>query len=164
MTSAVGNRSRQVYVRSPNMPTEAEVNSAVQGRLLPRRKDAEVELRRQSDLTRVRIDGTPGGRPMGVTTGLPISLALCWAYQQNEVAPTKQKLTDQEIAEWLRHEFPGRATKHFDAVQTNRWRYNRGDFTRGTPPRKPSNRYDSGGLQINPTYRKRRKPNGETDG
>lgn len=131
--------------------TEDEIIAAKRGKLLPRERKGG---RNQQELVQEGTNGMPAGRPIGTTTGLPVNLAVCYVFQQNEKAPKDKKLTDQGIAEWLRKEFPGRKTGYWDQVQLMRWKYNQGKFTRGMKPTKQSHRYDSGGALIDPKYGK----------
>ncbi len=57
--------------------------------------------------------GRLNGHPIGVTTGLPILLAWCYIFQKNEKNATDEKLTDEEISDWMKEEFPGRRTPDF---------------------------------------------------
>jgi hypothetical protein len=137
-----------------NVATQAERQDAIRGTLKPRSVQG---TKRQADLVKRGADGKLIGHPVGVTTGLPIFLAVAYVFQQNEKAPRTRKLTDQQIAEWLRAEFPGRATKYWDDVQWFRVRYNNGKLTRGVRPELQSHRYDSGGENIDPAYKPRSK-------
>lgn len=131
-------------------PTMDEVLAAVDGTLRPR---AVKGGKRQEELTKMRGDGQPGGRPLGVTTGLPINMAFCYMLQQNERAPDHLKHTDDNLIEWLRAEFPRRPTIRFENVQSIRNWYQQGRLTRGIPPRVLSHRYDSGGRITDTKYK-----------
>jgi hypothetical protein len=126
---------------------EREIKAAIRASLRPRRKPGSAK---HPDLGRIGKNGMPVGRPLGVSTGLPIYMAICYVFQQNEKAKKRRKLTDYRIAEWLRHEFPGRGTAAWDRVQEMRKKYNAGAFTRGYVPKHPSHRYDSGGEITDP--------------
>jgi hypothetical protein len=134
--------------------TADEIKAAVAGKLSPRKATGNDA---QGDLIRTGRNGMPVGRPIGTSTGLPINMAIAYIFQQNEKARSHKKLTDTKIAEWLRHEFPGRSTERWNRVQEMRTQYNAGKMTRGKLPRFPSHRYDSGGEMIDP---KRRGTNG----
>lgn len=133
--------------------TEQEVIAAVNGKLQPREQKGD---RGQIDLARLGTNGMPVGRPLGATTGLPVFMAICYILQQNEKSIRARRFTDQEIAEWLRKEFPGRKTGSWNCVTEMRYKYNHGKYTRGIAPKVPSHRYDSGGQEIDPVYRRRK--------
>lgn len=138
--------------RNPNLPTDEERLAVVAGKLLPRKTKGQKS---QQELVRTGKGKMPVGHPLGMTTGLPIFMAICYALQQNEKAPRDERLTDQGLADWFRAEFPGRDAKYWDKVQNLRSNYNSGRYTRGMVPLKKSHRYDSGGEEIDPVYRRK---------
>lgn len=131
--------------------TEQELIAAVDGTLKPRAKHGDPD---QQQLRLVGTNAMPVGRPIGITTGLPIFMAWCYIFQQNERKPRNHKMTDEKITAWLQAEFPGRSTGYFARVQEIRWKYNHGWFTREMEPVIQSHRYDSGGAIIDPKPRK----------
>lgn len=133
--------------------TQAEIMAAIKGKLQPREEKGH---KRQTQLVQRGRNDVPVGRPVGITTGLPIFMAICYALQQNEKADKAMKLTDQQIAEWLRLEFPGRGTDYWNHVQEMRKQYNNGRYTRNQRPIVKSHRYDSGGTEIDPVYARKR--------
>jgi hypothetical protein len=148
--------------RNPNMPTDAERLAAVQGKLEPRTVKG---TKAQHDLQKTGANEMPVGHPVGIETGLPVFMAICYALQQNERAKRQQAkgnkeakvLTDDEISAWLKAEFPGREAKYWNEVQNLRSNFNNGYYTRGIKPHYKSHRYDSGGKTIDPVYRRKRK-------
>lgn len=131
-----------------------ELADAIAGRLKPREQKGS---KNQESLTAETESGRPKGRPLGVTTGLPILLGWCYIFQQNEKAPKEQRLTDEEISNWMKKEYPGRDTPAFDHPARARREYNEGKFTRGTAPVKPSRPYDKDGNVLT------EKPKGENE-
>src|SRR6476469_7342242 len=97
--------------------SQQEIMAAIKGKLQPR---DEKGHKRQTQLVQRGRNDMPVGHPVGITTGLPIFMAICYCFQQNEKAPNDAKLTDQQIADWLREEFPGRSTEHWNRVQEMR--------------------------------------------
>jgi len=145
--------------RSPNLPTEAERLAAVKGKLEPRTVKGKKS---QTDLARTGVNDMPVGHPLGVTTGLPVYMAICYMFQQNERAKRQRDLgndkaevlTDKQLSAWLKSEFPGRKASYWDKVQFLRYNYNHGFFTQKVTPEVVSHRYDSGGQCIDPVYRR----------
>ena len=140
--------SRPIRNRGLTAMTEMELLAAVNGKLKPRTSKGDKD---QDSLRQVAKNGMSAGRPLGVTTGLPVYMAICYIFQENERRRHEKKLTDAEITEWLKKEFPGRDTNYFARMQWNRCRYNTGILTRGMIPSIQSHRYDSGGAMIDPT-------------
>jgi hypothetical protein len=130
--------------------SEEEIAAAVAGNLEPRET---VGDKRQESLTAVSENGRAKGRPLGVTTGLPIMLCWCYVYQQNEKAAPKDKLSDEDISAFMKSEFPGREVGVFEVggVQYCRRLYNSGRFTKGTQPKTQSHRYNAEGQVDDPT-------------
>lgn len=128
--------------RSPNSATEAEFAAAVEGTLKPR---PEGGKRSQDSLTAKGEDDKPSGRPLGVTTGLPIRMYWCLLFQQNEKAPKAKKMTNEQIAAAMKKEYPGRDSAVFDSVAYVRRQFNQGILTRGMKPKYESHAYDAEG-------------------
>lgn len=89
--------------------------------------------------------GGKPGRPKGTTTGLPIQAAWVHIFEQNRKAPKKKRLTDDQISEWMKKEFPGRKSKVFDMVNSVRTKFNKGGLTKGEVPKVESVPYDEDG-------------------
>lgn len=72
----------------------------------------------------------------------------------NGFVKKKDRLTDGQIQDAMRKQFPLRTSKVFIddmGVHTMRLHYNRGGFNRGNPPRTHSRQYDGAGDRISPT-------------
>lgn len=123
--------------RSPISATDEEIKAAQEGTLEPRETP-----------TAEALAATENGRPIGVTTGLPIAMGWCFMFQNNENLPTNEKWTDEMISQWMHSEYPGRETKAFDQVGNCRVLYNGGRFTKSIPPKVKSQRYDENGAPI----------------
>lgn len=127
---------------------EDEIRAAVEGYLAVREERGTPD---QEALTAKSGNGRNAGRPIGVTTGLPILGAWCFVFQQNEKAPNRAfrngdrpgdgKMTDEQISAWMHDEFPGRESPAFDHPQGCRRDYNSGKFTKEFKPKTPSQRY-----------------------
>lgn len=138
--------------------SEEELQAAIDGTLTPRDRKGDAA---QESLGGTGENGKPKGRPIGVTTGLPILLAWCYIFQYNETLkeafdanPKKNPApwTDEQIAAWMKEEFPGRATAAFDNVNGCRNSYNKGNYTRMHEPKIQSKRYDeTGAIQVGRT-------------
>ena len=125
--------------------TEEEFQAAVNGTLKPR---SEAGSRNQEALKAKSDDGKPSGRPLGITTGLPIRMYWILLAQRNEAAPKNKKMTDEQIADALRKEYPGRDSAVFDAVQYVRRQFNAGVLTRGMKPKWTCYKYDAEGNRV----------------
>lgn len=123
-----------------NSMSDEERAAAVRGELQIRSTKGD---KKQDALGATDESGRPAGRPLGVTTGLPILGAWCYVFQENE--KRSKKWTDAQISEWMKKEFPGRNTPAFDHPHTCRRDYNLGKFTRGATPKTQSKRYDEKG-------------------
>ena len=93
----------------------------------------------------------------GNTSGLGITAYFSMLFEINEICPKKRKLTDLEIAIKLAKEFPTRKTAqlvHFvgpnkkHTINSYRYRYNSGKFTRGVLPKRRSFRYNDQGEVV----------------
>lgn len=149
---------------------EQEIENAVAGILEVR---AEAGSEDQESLTTRDEKNRPKGRPLGVTTGLPILGAWCYIFQENEKAPERPnrtgrpgdgKMTDKQISDWMNNEFPGRNTPAFNHPAGCRLDYNRGRFTKSITPKLTSQRYDEAAEVIPPGTRGGRKAEAEAEG
>lgn len=123
---------------------QAEIEAAIEGTLEPR----EVKGTTAQDGLGGAQDrrGSPIGRPIGLTTGLPIQMAWIYVFQCNEDnAKAGTPWTDEEISAWMKEEFPGRPNKTFDAVASARNACNKGTATRGIPLKHQFSRYNADG-------------------
>jgi hypothetical protein len=139
-------------IGSLNAATSAELIAAVDGNLKARKTKGTLD---QPALRTIGKNNMPVGRPLGITTGLPVFMAICFVLQENERRAIKR--TDQQITEWLAKEFPGRNSNYFESAQMMRTNYNSGRYTREIVPSLQSHRYDSGGTMIDPTPGRGRK-------
>lgn len=151
--------AKPAKVAKPKEPSAAsspaELAAAIEGTLKPR---SEKGTSSQSTLKQIGKHKRPSGRPLGTSTGLPISLFWCYIFQQNEKAPKANKLTDDKIRTLIKKEFPGRASNAFDAISTWRHKFNLGGFTRGSAPKLKSKRYDEAGNEFSAASARGRKP------
>ena len=92
----------------------------------------------------------------GITSGMGITQFFISLFEANEILPIKQRMIDAIIARKVAKEFPNRESaqdfisdKPNKTVNSYRYRYNLGKFTRKIPPSKPSFRYDKEGLAVN---------------
>ncbi len=92
----------------------------------------------------------------GITTGMGIISYFTSLFEANEFLTTKWKMTDEAIARKIAKEFPHRKSaqdflhnKSKKTVNSYRYRYNSGKFTRGIPPTILSFRYDKLGEPVN---------------
>lgn len=105
----------------------------------------------QESLGMTDAEGRPKGRPIGVTTGLPICAAWCAMFIWNEQrsgGADDPKWTDEQISNWMKSEFPGRNTPAFDHPAGCRKDYNAGRFTKGVAPQVQSSQYDASGNVV----------------
>lgn len=98
-----------------------------------------------------------GGR--GKTLGLKVGETWVHLFQQNEKAKRSKKMTDDELATFMKKEFPDRTSKNVTAVQSNRTCYNKGVYNDGVAPKVQSHPYDDDGDKI--LVRRGRRSNGE---
>jgi hypothetical protein len=92
----------------------------------------------------------------GISTRMGICSFFVSLFEANELLPTRQRMTDRVIAVKISKEFPDRPSaqdfttnKAKKTVNSYRYRYNKGKFTRGMPPRNMSFRYNEKGLHTN---------------
>jgi hypothetical protein len=95
-------------------------------------------------------------KSQGATTGMGICHFFISLFEANELLPDKQKMTDKTIAKKVVKEFPDRkSAQDFIALNPNktvnsyRYRYNKGKFTKDIPPETLSLRYSEKGLPVN---------------
>lgn len=123
-------------------------------------------------MTRKRRNGLPDGyvteprtgvavRKYGVTTGLRLGQCIGKMFHENELLAFKcpselwpdrepgKPLTDEELRDWLRAEFPDRPSERFLRIRMHRREYNIGAWPRtGHPPELLSYPYDEHGHRI----------------
>lgn len=90
-------------------------------------------------------DPTPD-RPahaLGATSGVSVSQTWILVFERNEAAEAADKLTDSQISEFMKGEFPGLDAVTFDRVEIARGKYNRGGF----------HKKDAKGRVVRPTIR-----------
>jgi len=92
----------------------------------------------------------------GITTGIGITQYFITLFEANEFLPLKQRMTDDSIASKIAREFPDRKSaqdfmnnKAKKTVNSYRYRYNSGKFTKGVPPSILSLRYNQEGTPVN---------------
>lgn len=131
--------------------SEEEIAAAIAGTLKAR---AEGGSKKQESLTALSENGRHKGRPIGVTTGLPILLAWCLAFQENSKTAGQSKIpglgrkSDEAITKFMKSEFPGRDTPAFDHPAICRNDYNKGRFTQNQIPKIVSERYGEDGSVV----------------
>lgn len=103
----------------------------------------------------VKADGT--ARPVGLDSKTGVHGAWMHIFTMNALIAggkpqklhgklTNKPLTDEQIAEWMYAEFPGRDTAAFKAVSSARIKANNGGFVE--VPAKPFERYDAAGVIV----------------
>jgi len=129
--------------------SDAQADALAKGRatLAQKRADGTVRVpvrRRKGD------EMKKGKRPVGRTTGLSIQRAWVHIFETNAKARKVDRMTDEQISEFMCAEFPGHAeqSKVFHKVQVVRTRYNRGGMTKGTVPDVLSVQYDDEGERV----------------
>jgi len=92
----------------------------------------------------------------GKISGMGITLYFVSLFEANEILPPKQRVTDEVIAKRVAKEFSHRKSaqdflgnKTKKTVNSYRYRYNTGKFTRKLPPVEPSFRYNKHGQVVN---------------
>ena len=92
----------------------------------------------------------------GITSGLGITTYFASLFESNELLNPSQRMSDQQIAKKVANEFPDRqSAQDFSSmhpkktVNSYRYRYNKGQFTRNLPPKVLSIRYNIRGLPVN---------------
>ena len=66
--------------------------------------------------------------PVGVTSGVGVSETWIRVFEKNEQVDGKDRLTDEQISQFMNSEFPDQDAKIFGRVEIARGRYNRGGF------------------------------------
>ncbi len=75
--------------------------------------------------------GTAAARPkarVGVTSGVGVNETWIRLFEQNEQCDEQDRLTDKQISESMKSEFPDLDSVTFDRVEIARGKYNRGGF------------------------------------
>jgi len=92
----------------------------------------------------------------GRTSGLGIIAYFITIFEANELLPRSKKMPDSVIARKVAREFPDRpsaqdfmSSNPSKTVNSYRYRYNKGSFTKGIPPRTFSFRYNEEGERVN---------------
>ena len=78
--------------------------------------------------------------PVGATSGVSVSETWIRMFEKNEQVEEPDRLTDAQISEHMKTEFPDVDVKVFDRVEIARNKYNRGGF----------HRKDKGGKIVRP--------------
>ena len=65
---------------------------------------------------------------VGVTSGVGVSDTWIGAFEKNEQVDEEERLTDEQISQFMRSEFPDHDAKIFGRVEIARGKYNRGGF------------------------------------
>ncbi|MHC4515536.1 MAG: hypothetical protein ACYTGW_02090 [Planctomycetota bacterium] len=65
---------------------------------------------------------------VGVTSGVSVNETWIGVFEKNEQVAAEERLTDEQISEFMKSEFPDVDAKLFDRVEIARGRYNRGGF------------------------------------
>ena len=66
--------------------------------------------------------------PVGVTSGVGANETWIGVFEKNEQVEAEERLTDAQISQFMKSEFPGLDAKLFDRVGIARGKYNRGGF------------------------------------
>jgi hypothetical protein len=136
--------------------TDEEIMALCAGKLNPRDYKGTAQ---QDALTQVSEDGKAVGRPLGVSTGLPIQLAFGYMFQENQKVASACRIkglghaTDEKCSAWIKREFPGRGAGTFDNIAYCRRYFNNGQGTKGNKPKWTSDRFDDNGAAMAPGTR-----------
>ena len=65
---------------------------------------------------------------VGKTSAVGVSETWIQVFEKNEQAEDGERLTDEQISQFMKNEFPDQDAKFFDRVQIARGKYNRGGF------------------------------------
>jgi hypothetical protein len=65
---------------------------------------------------------------VGKTSGVTVNETWIQVFEKNEQVEASKRLTDEQISQFMKSEFPDLDTKLFDRVQIARGKYNRGGF------------------------------------
>lgn len=79
---------------------------------------------------KARDDGKadPAKALLGKSTGVSVRETWVHVFERNERVDEDQRLTDEQISEFMKSEFPGLDSVSFDRVAVARGKYNRGGF------------------------------------
>lgn len=98
--------------------------------------------------------------PVGKTSGVGVNETWIQVFEKNEEVDEGERLTDEQISQFMKSEFPDLDTKLFDRVQIARGKYNRGGFHKkdksgqAQKPKVHSRAHDeaarSGGRKLHP--------------
>lgn len=66
--------------------------------------------------------------PVGKTSGVGVNETWIQVFEKNEQVEESERLTDEQISQFMKSEFPDLDAKLFDRVQIARGKYNRGGF------------------------------------
>ena len=80
--------------------------------------------------------------PVGVTSQVGVNETWARVFEKNEQADHDERLTDEQISESMKSEFPDLDAKVFDRVEIARTKYNRGGF----------HKKDKGGRMVRPKF------------
>ena len=70
---------------------------------------------------------------VGATSGVSVSSTWIQVFERNAEAEAKERLTDPQISDFMKSEFPGVDGVTFDRVEIARGKFNRGGFHRKDP-------------------------------
>jgi hypothetical protein len=84
-------------------------------------------------------------RAPGLTFGLGVEKTWVKLFEQNEKCKKAERMTDEQITEFMYAEFPHKTCEVFKHVNGVRGKYNRGGFHKGEAPELQSKRYDENG-------------------
>mgnify|MGYP007073193813 CR=1 FL=1 len=126
-------------------------------------KKKKTTSKKKTATTAAKKKKTGGGKGSKREKGAPPKLAFKrnkdgvglyqrWVEIFVENEKLAKPLTDDQISDIMKKEFPDHKTKDFDHPQRARSKYNRGFFHGGEPPKLRSNRYDSEGNKANPKF------------
>lgn len=73
-------------------------------------------------------DSPKGPAPVGVTSGVRINETWIRVFEKNEQVDESERLTDKQITEFMKSEFPGMRAMILDQIGVARSKYNRGGF------------------------------------
>lgn len=139
-----------------NANRESLIKQCVEGTLAPRPELAG----KRAEYDKKNALGRAGGRPLGLTLGLTIALTRDYLLIQNEKAPEQPaevdaesgiaiigsgKMTDEQLAQYMYAEFPGRVSSSMANFTGLRRMYNIGTGYNGMRPKYQSRPYNADG-------------------
>ena len=80
----------------------------------------------------------PQKPPVGKTSGVSVSRTWVQVFERNATIDEEERLTDEQLVEFMQQEFPDVAPESFKRVDIARSKYNRGGFNKdkkGNPVR-----------------------------